>query len=149
MTEETIVGLAKESPVVLILVLLWHRIGKMEGHQELIMRNLKIEPVRKRGGTLLGMLVIFCTFGVANVAPGCALNRPYLMTTTSTNGTTRSIGKITTIAIGPGMSEVMKQTARQSTKSGQSIGQEGVETAAGLTTNETRALGDIRAILGR
>jgi hypothetical protein len=150
-TEEAIVGLVKESPVVVVLVMLWHRIGKMEGHQELIMRNLKIEPVHKRGNSLMGALVIFCTVAFGHILPGCALNRPYLLSvTTETNGAVhRSIGKITTVAIGPGMADVMRQTARQSSKSGQSIGQSGVETSAGITTNDTRALGDIRAILGR
>jgi hypothetical protein len=141
--------LVEKAPLAVVGALLWYRMGRLEGHQELIMRHLKIEGIKKTRGGLLGLLLIGSTVLVPT--NGCALNRPYLLSvTTATNGTvTRSVGKITTVAIGPGMADVMRQTARQSPKSGQSIGQEGVETSAGLSTNETRALGDIRAILGR
>lgn len=140
--------LADNAPSVVIGALLWYRMGRMEGHQEMIMRELKIEPLPKRKGGLAGFLCILAA-PFLGMGPGCAMNRPYMLTeSTSTNGAAvRNISKATTLAIWPATSEVMKQ--RISNGKTQSIGQEGIVESAQLSTNDSRVISDIRAILGR
>lgn len=138
-----------EAPVAAVLGLLFHRIGRMEGHQELIMRALKIEPIgkaeRRRTG-FLGLFLVLTTVGLGPfVFHGCAFNRPY-MSTEGTNGT-RQITKATTFALWPASTEVSKQ--RVSSGKTQSIGQEGLDQQSGLSTNDAAGLDSIRRILGR
>jgi hypothetical protein len=148
----TLENLLTDSPHTAIALVLWYKMGKMEGRMDMIANKLGIVmPPRPKGprkalASMLGLALVFVAFVPA---AGCALNRPYMSTTTtSTNGTAlHQVTKATTLAFWPASSEVMKQ--RVSSGKTQSIGQEGISETAGPTTNDVQVLTNLRAILGR
>lgn len=88
-------------------------------------------------------------FLAAILAPGCAMQRPYISgRTESTNGVIQSrTVKSTAIALWPATSELAK--GRMSAGKTLSVGVEGQALESGSGTNDVEVLRNLRAILGR
>jgi hypothetical protein len=147
----TIESLPHDAPSTAIAAMALWRVWQLERKIDTIMAKLDVSVPEKtktsrttRAGLtcLLGLLVLT----VFSIAPGCAVNRPY-MKTVSTNGTVQ-ITKSTQITLGPGMIEVTRQ--RLSSGKTQTIGQDGVnEESKFVTTNEVQFLRELNKSLGK
>ena len=85
---------------------------------------------------------------------GCVLNRPYMLTDTTSEGTngvvstSRKLVKTTTLALWPGTTAVGKQSSTLTDKS-MRTGASDISGETSASTNDVQMLGHIRAIMGR